>query len=178
MRRVLICGLSGVAAFLLLSTVALAGRLNLADYPLRVHVFEHNAHSHYWHQSLDVVDGEGRANLYENGVPRGVDFSYRCGERLRNSVGYETYPARWKKGGKELEILMPEFGKPGAFNSCDLNVEMKDSAYRKHGGALEEVPVAEFQKWMEKHDYDPEHGKNEPVATPAPAAGTGASAAQ
>jgi hypothetical protein len=188
MRRVFLFILSGLAGCLLLSTAVLAGGHSAADYPLRVHIFQFNSHSHYYHgggyggiTSLDVVDGEGRANLYENSEPRGFDFSYRCGERLRASPGYETYMERWKKPGRTLEILLPEFGKPGAFDSCEMQVDMKDTAYFKHGGLLDEEPAAVFKQWMEKHQYDPEHGKNMPVAAaPAPAgvAGTGASAPQ
>ena len=29
--------------------------------------------------------------------------------------------------------------------------------------AMQEEPAADFKKWMVKHDYDPEHGKNVPV---------------
>jgi hypothetical protein len=160
---------------LLLSTAALAGGRTVADYPLRVHIYEHSGHSYYWHQSLDAVDGEGRANLFENGTPRGFDFGYRCADRLRSSPGYETYPARWKKPGKDLEILLPEFGKPGAMEVCELKVDMKDTAYYKHNGLLNEEPAEKFKEWMDKHQYDPEHGKNEPMALgPGPAgAGTG-----
>jgi hypothetical protein len=163
--------MGGLAACLL-SLPALAGGHNAADYPLRVHIYQYNSHSHYYHQSLDVADGEGRANLYENGQPRGFDFSYQCSDRLRSSPGYETYLARWKKPGRTLEILLPQFGKPGAMDGCELKVEMKESmAYYKHNGLLNEEPAAVFKQWMDKHDYDPEHGKNEPVkAAPAPGA--------
>jgi hypothetical protein len=119
------------------------------------------------------VDGEGRANLYENGEPRGFDFSYRCGERLRGSAGFETYMARWKKPGRTLEILQPQFGKPGAFDSCEMKVEMKEGmAYFKRNGLLGEESAAVFKEWMVKHQYDPERGMNEPMAAaPEPAAG-------
>jgi hypothetical protein len=186
MRRAFLCSLSGLAGCLLFSAAALAGGHNPADYPLRVHIFQFNSHSHYYQRSLEMVDGEGRANLYENGEPRGFDFSYRCGERLMFSPGYETYPARWKKQGQSLEILEPQFGKPGATESCELKVEMKDTAYFRHNGGLDEEPATKFKEWMDKHQYDPEHDKNEPVAmAPAPAgagsqgaatAATGASA--
>ena len=169
-RLPLFC-MAGLAACLL-ALPAFAGGHNPADYPLRVHVFQFNSHSHYYHQALDVVDGEGRANLYENGQPRGFDFSYRCSDRLRTSAGYETYLARWKKQDRTLEILLPQFGKPGAMDGCELKVEMKESmAYYKHNGLLNEEPAAVFKQWMDKHQYDPEHGKNEPVSTaPEPAA--------
>lgn len=163
MRRVLLCGLAGFAVCVLLSTAVLAAR-NPADFPLRVHIFSHNSVSHYWGpggaRSLDEVDGEGRANLYENGEPRGLDFRYVCGNRLMNSMGYETYPARWKKPGKELQILLPADG-----GACDLKVDVKPNVvYHRHNGSLEEEPAAKYKEWMVKHQYDPEHGKDLPVA--------------
>lgn len=168
MRRVFIF----VVGVILLSAAAFAGKLNPADYPLRVHIFSYNGHSHYYDRSLDMVDGEGRANLYEKGEPRGVDFSYRCSDRLRVSPGYETYLARWKKPGQTLEILLPVFGKPGAADGCELKVLMKDTAYTRHNGMLGEEPAAKFKAWMVKHDYDPEHGKDLPVQEPKSAPGS------
>lgn len=159
MRRVLLCGLSVFAACALLSTAVLAASHNPADYPLRVHIFQHNSVSHYYDRSLEAVDGEGRANLYENGEPHGFDFRYHCDSRLMNSLGYETYLARWKKPGKEMQILLPAMG-----GVCDFKVDVKPSvAYRKHKGVVSEVPAAEFKAWMVKHQYDPEHDKNIPV---------------
>ena len=172
MRRISASILSGIAVCFLISTAALAGGHNPADYPLRVHVFQFNSHSHYYHQALDVVDGEGRANLYESSQPRGFDFSYRCMERLRVSPGFETYPARWKKPNQTLEILLPVFGKPGAMEACEMKVDMKEMAYTRHNGGLDEEPAAKFKEWMVKHQYDPEHGMENPVAgPPAPAEG-------
>ncbi len=158
-------------AAILLSTAVHAGTVNPADYPLRVHIFQFNSYSHYYRpgggipSSLDSVDGEGRANLFENGDPKGFDFSYSCGHRLMASPGYETYLARWKKPGRVLEILLPVLGgKPGQMDSCELKVTMKpDSAYSRHNGLLGEEPAAQFKAWMVKYQYDPEHGKNQPV---------------
>ena len=164
------------AAALLCFASAAAAKWKTSDYPLRVHIFEHNGYSHYTHQSLDAVDGEGRANLYENGWPHGFDFAYRCGERLRNSIGYETYMARWKKQGRVLEILLPELGgKPGAMESCELQVTMKEGAYYKHNGLVNEESQQQFKDWMTKHQYDPERGLDQPVKPePEPAQPPGA----
>ena len=158
MRKLLL-----LAGCLLMSAVNLTAKPNAADYPLRVHVFGFNGTEHYHGQSLDQVDGEGRANLYENSDPKGFDFNYSCGNRLRVSAGFETYPARWKKPGQTLEILLPEFGKPNAVESCELKVIMKDKAYFRRNGLLGEEPAAAFKDWMLKHKYDPEHGLNEPI---------------
>jgi len=140
---------------------------NPADYPLRVHIFGHNSVSHYagfrGAGSLEGVDGEGRANLYENSQPRAFEFHYVCDDRLLNSIGYDTYPARWKKPNAELEILLPLSGK-----TCKFHVAMKDGiAYHRHNGNLNEVPADKLKDWMDKVQYDPEHGKNLPIAVPA-----------
>lgn len=177
MRR-LIIPVTLAAAFLLVSSTARAGGHNPADYPLRVHIFQNDGHSHYMQRSLDYVDGEGRANLYENGEPQGFDYAYRCGERLMSSMGFETYMARWRKPGKTLELLLPVMGNPNAAHTCELNVDLKQGmAYFRRNGMTGEEPAAVFKQWMEKVQYDPEHGKDLPVfpAAPAkaPAVGTG-----
>jgi hypothetical protein len=163
MRRILLCGLSVFSISALLSTVVLAGSHNPADYPLRVHIFSHNSYSHYWGpggiRTLNEVDGEGRANLYENGEPKGMDFRYNCDSRIMNSAGYETYMAKWKKPGVELQILMPAGG-----GKCDLHVDVKPNVvYVRRNGSLNEESAVKFKQWMVKHEYDPEHGKDLPV---------------
>ena len=172
MRRLMFCGLAGFAVCVLLSTAVLAAR-NPADYPLRINIFQHSSYSHYWGlggvRSLNAVDGEGRANLFENGEPRGFDFRYQCDNRMMNSAGNETFRARWKKPGTELEMLLPAMA-----GTCTLKVEMKDGIafVRRKDGALIEVPAAKFKEWMVKHEYDPEHGKEvptEPAPEPKPA---------
>jgi len=174
MRRIFLSSLTAFAASALFSTSALAGSPNVADYPLRVHVVQNSNRTHYHDRMVDYVDGEGRADLYESGQPRGFDYGFRCDDRVRLSEGYETYPARWKKPGRELEILQPVMGKPGAVWACNLKVEMKGSSvFVRHNGLVEEEPAAKFKDWMDRRQYDPEHGKNEPIpaapASPEPA---------
>jgi hypothetical protein len=73
-------------------------------------------------------------------------------------MGYETYMARWKKPGNELEILVP-----ATRTSCVMKTTMTMGvAYHTHNGNLEQEPTVEFEKWMQKHRYDPEHGFNIP----------------
>jgi len=172
MRRILFCGLSVLAVCALFSTAS-AGSPNPAEYPLRVHIFAHNGVSHYYWRSLNTVDGEGRANLYENGEPKGLDFRYHCDNRLMNSAGFETYVAKWKKPGVELQILQTAGG-----GKCDLRVDVKPNVvYVRHQGSLNEEPAVRFKEWMVKHQYDPEHGKELPEM-PVPAAKAGEKAPQ
>ena len=102
MRRIFLCAFTGLAASAMFSTAVRAASPNVANYPLRVHIVANNNRTHYRNQVLDYVDGEGRANLFENGQPRGFDYGFRCDDRIRLSPGYETYLARWKKPGGVL----------------------------------------------------------------------------
>ncbi len=148
---------------ILASTLSFADSKDPADYPLRIHVFNRSQTTFYHNRLEDEAKGEGRANLFENGEPRGVDFSYECSEKVKPSFGFETYPAKWKKQGQELVVLMPVFGKAGKYFTCNFKTDLKDFAYMAHNGQLRSEPSADFKAWMQKHDYDPEHGKNEPA---------------
>jgi hypothetical protein len=108
-----------------------------------------------------------------------VDFKYECGYKVRPSFGYETYPARWKKPGKKLIVLLPQFGETGKFFACEFDTDVKGFAYARSRNGLRSEPVAEYKLWMQRHEYDPEHGKDapvrangEPITPPPPADST------
>jgi hypothetical protein len=148
---------------MMMATMLSAESKNPADYPLRLHIFGHHETTFYSHRVEEEAKGDGRADLYASGEAHAVDFSYECGEKVRASFGYETYPARWKKPGRELAVLMPVFGQSGKFFTCDFKTDVKDFTYAQSKDGLRSEPVAEFKQWMQRHDYDPEHGKDVPV---------------
>lgn len=155
------------AIFVTTSLFCSAQSSKLADYPLRIHIFGRNETTFYHMRMTEEAKGEGRANLFENGEARGVDFQFNCPQRLETSSGFETFPAKWKKPNQELEVLLPQFGKTDKYDKCKFEVQMKDFAYlRQHNGVLGTEPVEQFKEWMVKHDYDPEHGKNTPTQNP------------
>jgi len=139
------------------------------EYPLRVHVYQTKWQKH----PGGAVEGEGRANLFEHGQPRAFDYTFQCSELFRASMGWETYPAKWKTRDGELEMQIPVAGKPGESKECTLKVVMKkDAAYYKRNGQLNEEPASAFKAWMEKHNYDPEHGKERPTGMGTKGLGT------
>jgi hypothetical protein len=158
------CLLPLIALCLLLSSSVMKGdSKNIADYPLRVHIFSRNETTFYHNRYADEAKGEGRANLFENGEVHGIEFTFDCDQKLKSSFGYETYPAKWKKPGQSLTVLLPVFGKANAYFTCELKSAVKDFAYVRHDDRLTSEPVDQYKQWMIKHDYDPEHGKNTPV---------------
>jgi len=155
--------LTSLAGSMLLSPPMLLGKsINPADYPLRVRVYSKDQATFYSHREVEEAKGEGRANLFEGDDVHGIDFNYACSEKLKASFGYETYLAKWKKPGKELTLLLPVMGKANTYNTCDLNVALRDAVYVRHSGRMSEEPAEKFKTWMVKHDYDPVHGKNTP----------------
>lgn len=150
---------------------------NPADYPLRLHIYRRNETTFYHNRQAEEAKGEGHANLFEGGEPKGIDFQFECDQKLQASSGFETFPAKWKKPGQELVILQPQFGKSG-YDTCRMKVMMKDFVYVTRNGNLVSEPSDVFKQWMVKHEYDPEHGKTTPIqlapGAPAPNAGAGA----
>jgi len=161
-RRVLF----GASCLWILAVAApvFADSKNPAEYPLRLHIYTTSEVTFYHNRFPDETKGDGRANLFESGEPRGVDFSFDCAQKIKPSFGYETYPAKWKKQGEELLVLFPVFGKANSYFTCALKTRVKDYAYFMHNGRLDSEPPEQFKRWMTSHDYDPEHGKNTPAA--------------
>jgi hypothetical protein len=149
-------------AFTLLPVFAGAASHKPSDYPLRVHIYRRVVHSHHTHGLLTYVEGDGRANLFENSEPKGIDFTYVCGERFMTSSGFETYPARWKKPGESLVLLMREVGSD-ATDTCELKVDVKNFVYVSRNGTLMTEPPEVLKTWMNHHQYDPEHGLDVPI---------------
>jgi hypothetical protein len=149
---------------------ALAGGPNAAKYPLRVYIFryavqpETSRGAKHPSDMAEYVSGIGQADLFENGEPRGFQFSFVCVAEMRASAGYETFPARWKKREAVLEILLPEKGKSETMDSCELQPDMMaGQAYFWKNSAVAQEPSDLLKGWMVKHKFDPENSDEEPV---------------
>jgi hypothetical protein len=174
---------AAIAGCLALSTVALAGKPEEAKYPLRVHIFRYvvqPSHSRDFKNPsgmAEYVTGMGQADLFENGNPRGIQFRYSCTVPMIASGGHETFPARWKKKDKTLEILLPRAGKPWDQDGCDLQTEVRTGlVYYWKDGAVAEESDALLKAWMVQHKFDPENGSQEPVMAAGEPVGPGATA--
>jgi hypothetical protein len=159
-----------VAVLLFSAPVMKADSKNIADYKLRIRVYSKDSTTFYHDRIEEESKGEGRGNLFEGDDVHGVDFNFACDEKFKASFGYETYPARWKKPGQVLTVLLPIFGKSNAYFTCNFNTDVKDFVYKRTNGRMGSEPEAKYKLWMAKHDYDPVHGKNAPTQlTPADA---------
>jgi len=175
MRRFLGLALGGVACCLAFSSVAMAGGPDPADYPLRVHVLKNLASSRpdrggkFEAQAPGAMMGVGAADLFEDGNPMGFQFKFSCSLPLLASEEYATYPARWKKRDKTIEVLLPEKGKPWNLDPCDLQVQPRPGLayfWNPEDETTVEESAAKFKDWMVKHHYDPEKDMDMPMEPP------------
>ncbi len=142
-------------------------------YPLRVYIFNIGSRPIHGHEPKhpsdmpDYLSGSGQADFFEGGEPHAFQFTFNCTAGMIVSAGYVTFPARWRKRDKTLEMLLPQKGSLDSFEPCDLQVELVPNlAYFWKNGALAAGPAGPLMDWMKKHHFDPESGSDEPMLLP------------
>ena len=126
---------------LLCVPLAVLAKKNLADYQMRLHIYET-----HWNQDRLGFHAFGRANLFdEQGTPRGVEFTYDCSDHLMASSGNEAYPAKWKKQGQSIDVIFGEIGaNPDSFHDCEFKVAEKQYVFFGGRGGLGTESPQEF----------------------------------
>ena len=101
----------------------------------------------------DDFTGSGRADLVSPPVTtQGLTFKYEGCPRIRVLAGFTSLPARWKKPGQKLEVLLPTDDvsggdKPQSTEKCTLTVTLHDLVYlRMRTGAIIQVSQADYWK--------------------------------
>ncbi len=86
-------------------------------------------------QSEESYSGEGRGDLVSppNGT-LGISFQYKDCYRVRAQPGFQSLPARWKKPGQTLEVLIPAdripvAGRPLPPAKCSFTVTQHEFVY-------------------------------------------------
>ncbi len=100
-----------------------------------------------------VFSGEGRGDLVSPpSETQGLSFHYDNCSRVRVHPGFQSLPARWKKPGKTLEVLIPsddipESGRPLPPVHCTFSVTPHDFVYLLlQTGRLIEVSREAYQE--------------------------------
>jgi hypothetical protein len=126
-----------------------AAEPNLAQYALRIKVVR----SEWGRQSaVTFFYGVGEANLLLLPGAEAIDYQYAdCQSPIRlMAAGHRALAARWKKRGKELEVLVPysEGGRPIdpdkiRFTKCTLKVVIHDFVFVPRKASSLTVPAQE-----------------------------------
>jgi hypothetical protein len=123
------------------SRPALAAPRDLSAYTLRIHVFT----TSWTGSEYGGYHGYGRANLIEGPATHAVEYTYSCGVKFVSSDPGEAYPAKWKKPGQSLEMLMGVIGSPDKTKSCELKVTLKEFVYDPERGASRTLTQEEYR---------------------------------
>ena len=100
-----------------------------------------------------VFSGSGRADLVTPpSAIQGFSFQYEGCSRIRVFPGFQSLPARWKKPGSKLEVLIPtddvpEHDRVTAPARCTFTITLHDFVYlRLSNGAILQVAQDAFWK--------------------------------
>jgi hypothetical protein len=141
-----------------------AAARNPADYPLRVHIYDrHQSHSAKWR----TYTGHGRGNVFDGDEVHAMEYTFVCYDDFLVNEAGEDYPARWKKPGLSLELLMGVVGSDTRTRTCELKVALKDYVFLHLNGKLTQISQEEYQARQQAHaereqalaptDVDPSH---------------------
>jgi len=141
-----------------------AAARNPEDYPLRVHIYDKQQHRNKrFHTNI----GHGRGNIIEGNQINGMEYAFDCIDSFQTSEAGEDYPAKWKKPGLTLELLMGVIGSDTKTRTCELQVALKEYVFAKVNGKLvhlspqeyfaRESARAERDQALAPHDVDPSH---------------------
>jgi hypothetical protein len=165
LRRTLFVPLSLVLVLMLTAAdPAVAGPRDPNDYPLLVHIFTEHAHRNRKHH---YTTGHGKANLMEGDDIHGMEYDFECDHGFLESEADENYPAKWKKPGLQLELLIGVIGSETKTQTCRLNVAQKEFVYIRRGSNVDSVSLEQYNNLAENkaaaaamlnpQDVDPSH---------------------
>jgi len=141
--------LESLILVLLLAPAVVLTAKDAADYPLRVELLGNNWHSYRPYPSREPESFRyrvtGRGNVADGPTLHAIDFTYDCAVHIRLTLPNETYFAKWKKQQLQLEVLVPETGKEGKYEACDLQTTIHDGVLVKTGQGLVEVSQENYK---------------------------------
>jgi len=136
-----------ILVFLLFPAVAPSAK-DLSDYPLKVEILMNHydryrprpvRDPYYW---LYRVNGQG--NVMDGSTVHAFDFKYENYRVIRFTAPNQTYPAKWKKPQRELEVLAPDIGHEGKYITCDMDTTVHEGVYAGRGSGIREVSQADY----------------------------------
>jgi hypothetical protein len=145
-----------------------AAMRNPEDYPLRVHIYDKHEHRTRPGRAFAYTyAGHGRGNVIDGDEIHAMEYDYNCVDSFLVSEAGEDYPAKWKRPGLSLELLIGVIGSDTRTHACELKVALKDYVFLYANGKLTQISPEEYQARQSAHaereqalaprDLDPAH---------------------
>jgi hypothetical protein len=140
----------------LLSPALAFAAKDTSDYTLRVELLWNNWQAYRPYANSGFANFRyrvnGRGNILDGSTIHAFDFKYDSNIHARATVGNETYLAKWKKPRVELEVLVPDIGKEGKYQTCDMQTTVHEGVYARSGQGLIEVSQEDYAARSAQHD--------------------------
>jgi hypothetical protein len=136
-----------IVFFLFSSALALAAK-DTKDYPLKVEILWNKWDRYRPRPRVEPetffyrVNGQG--NLMEGSTVHAIDFKYEDIIVARVTAVNQTYPARWKKPQRELEVQIPEIGHEGKYQTVSMVLTVREGVYAGRGSGVHEISQADY----------------------------------
>jgi hypothetical protein len=142
--------------FLLLSPALALAAKDTSDYPLRVELLSNTVERYRPYKSNGFANfmyrANGRGNVGDGSTMHAFDFRYDSNIRARLTLRNETYLAKWKKPQHELEVLVPEIGKDGRYQACDMQTTVHEGVLVRTSNGLIEMSQADYEARQERRE--------------------------
>jgi hypothetical protein len=131
----------------------------LTDYPLRVRIFHEHWGTEYYEGGWGSVypggyHGYGEANVIDGDHINGMKFTFECSDHFTANDSDESYPAKWRKQGQEIEMIGQMIGS-NSVHKCIMKTTLKDTVYYRHNGELMLLSQEQFkQRQIKAAEYD------------------------
>jgi hypothetical protein len=137
-----------IPILVLAPAVALTAK-DAADYPLRVELLGNNWHSYRPYPYREPENFRyrvtGRGNVGDGPTLHAIEFTYDCAMHVRLTLPNQIYLAKWRKPQLQLEVLVPENGKEGKYQTCEMQTTVREGVYVRTGQGLIEISQDDYK---------------------------------
>ena len=136
-----------IFVFLLSPGLALSAK-DLSDFPLKVEILMNHWDRYRPRPVRDpyyfLYKVNGLGNVMDGSTVHAFDFKYENYRVIRFTAPNQTYPAKWKKPQRELEVVAPDVGHEGKYITVDMDTTVREGVYVGRGSGIREVSQADY----------------------------------
>ncbi len=157
-----------ILIFLLFPALATCSK-DLSEYPLKVEILMNQWDRYRPRPARDpnwwLYRVNGHGNLIDGGSVHAFDFKYENSQVARHTLENQSYPARWKKAQRELEVLAPDVGHEGKYITFEMDTTVHEGVYVGRGAKMAEVSQQDYQTQKTNEQTAAGSNPGQPAAT-------------
>jgi hypothetical protein len=113
--------------------------------------------------TLFIYRVNGQGNIMDGSAAHAFDFKYENDRAIRFTAPNQTYSARWKKPGRELEVMAPDIGREGKYITCVMETSVREGVYAGRGYGIHEISQEDYQAQKAHPETTAAQGPQQPA---------------